>query len=89
MARDKAEDVRRNLASHADVEPEILYFLTEDPSAEVRRRIAANKATPVQADLLLARDTDQEVRGDLAEEIALLAPGLTAGEQDTMRRMAY
>jgi len=66
LALDKAEDVRRDLASRADVEPEILYFLTEDPSAEVRRRIAANKATPVQADLLLARDTDQEVRGDLA-----------------------
>jgi hypothetical protein len=66
LARDKTEDVRRDLASRADVEPEILYFLTTDPSAEVRRRIAANKATPVQADLLLARDTDQEVRGDLA-----------------------
>jgi uncharacterized protein (DUF2336 family) len=89
MARDKAEDVRLELASRADVEPEILYFLTDDPSPEVRRRIASNKATPVQADLVLAKDTDEDVRGDLAGKIALLAPGLSAAEQDTMRRMAY
>lgn len=75
MAQDKVENVRRDLASRTDVEPEILYFLAEDPSAEVRRRIASNKATPVPADLLLAKDADKEVRGDLAEKIALLAPG--------------
>ncbi|NQV84337.1 MAG: DUF2336 domain-containing protein [Rhodospirillales bacterium] len=89
MAQDKVEEVRLELASRADIEPEILYFLTEDPSREVRRRIASNKATPVQADLVLAKDVDQDVRGDLAEKIALLAPGLSADEQDTMRRMAY
>ena len=89
MAQDKVENVRRDLASRTDVEPEILYFLAEDPSAEVRRRIASNKATPVPADLLLAKDADKEVRGDLAEKIALLAPGLTADDQDKMCQMAY
>src|SRR6185437_9718344 len=46
-------------------------------------------ATPVQADVLLARDGDDEVRQDLARKIALLAPGLTAQEQDRLRRMTY
>lgn len=89
MAQDKGEEVRLDLAARSDVEPEILYFLADDPSADVRRRIASNKATPVQADYLLAKDADQDVRGDLAEKIAQLAPGLTADEQDKMRKMAY
>jgi uncharacterized protein (DUF2336 family) len=89
MAQNKVEDVRQDLASRPDVEPEILYFLADDPSPEVRRRIASNKATPSQADLLLAKDTDNDVRGDLAEKIALLAPELNADEQDKMRQMAY
>ena len=89
MAQDNVEDVRRDLASRSDVEPEILYFLAEDPSQEVRRRVASNKATPVHADLLLTKDADEDVRGELAEKIALLAPGLTDDEQDKMRQMAY
>ncbi len=82
-------NVRRDLASRSYIEPEILYFLAEDPSPEVRRRIASNKATPVQADYLLVKDADNDVRGDLAKKIALLAPGLSANEQDKMRQMAY
>jgi len=89
LASDEALDVRRNLAARSDVEAEILYFLAEDPAPEVRREIAVNKAAPVHANLLLASDDDQDVRGDLAGKIATLAPGLSAGEQDKMRRMTY
>ena len=89
LARDEALDVRRGLAARTDVEPEILYFLAEDPAPEVRRQIAINKVTPVHADLLLASDDDQDVRGDLADKIATLAPGLSADEQDKVRRMTY
>ena len=89
MAGNQDIEVRRELAARTDVKPEILYFLAEDPDPEIRRRIAANKATPVRADLLLATDTEDEVRGDLAEKIAALAPGLSAQEQDKMRRMVF
>lgn len=82
-------EVRRDLAARTDINPEILYFLAGDPDPEVRRRIAANKATPIQADLLLASDAEDEVRGGLAEKIAILAPGLSAREQDKMRQMAF
>lgn len=89
MARTEDIEVRRELAARTDVNPEILYFLAEDPDLEIRRRIAANKATPVHADLLLAADAEDEVRGDLAEKLAALAPRLSAQEQDKMQRMAF
>ncbi|MCH7936561.1 MAG: DUF2336 domain-containing protein, partial [Proteobacteria bacterium] len=89
MARHANMEIRMELASRSDVKPEILYFLSEDPAAEVRRLIASNEVTPAQADLLLAKDTDQDVRGELAGKIAKLAPGLSADEQDQVRRMTY
>lgn len=87
MAGHEDLDVRRDLAKRADVKPEILYFLAEDPEPEVRRLIANNKATPVHADLLLAKDADQDVRGELAAKVATLASGLSDDEQDKVRRM--
>lgn len=81
--------VRAELAERPDLKPEILYFLAEDSSAEVRRRVAANAHTPPQANLLLAGDRDDAVRTDLAGKIARLAPGLTAHEQDRLRRTTY
>lgn len=93
QARDLASHsdpaIRGELARRSDLRPEILYFLAEDPVAEVRRQIAANPATPVQADLHLAADSDPSVRGDLAQKIARLAPGLSADEQDRLRHMTY
>ena len=89
MARHANMNIRMELAVRSDVNPEILYFLSEDPAAEVRRLIAGNEVTPAQADLVLAKDTDQDVRGDLAEKIAKLAPGLSADEQDKVKRMTY
>lgn len=79
-ASDDAE-TRRQLAGRPGVQPEILYYLAEDPTAEVRRAIAANDETPVQADLILARDTDEEVRCGLAEKIARLLPDLDVEAQ--------
>jgi uncharacterized protein (DUF2336 family) len=82
-------DVRRELADHEDTKPEILYFLTDDPSPAVRAAIAKNKSTPHQADLRLAKDKDDNVRGDLARKIALIAPHLNANDQDKVKAMAY
>lgn len=80
---------RKILAARSDVKPEILYYLADDPDMEVRREIAINDATPRQVDVKLARDADEDVRSGLAGKIARLAPGLTAGEQDTIRRMTH
>lgn len=81
--------VRAQLAEHPDMQPEILYYLAEDASTDVRRRVARNERTPAQANLLLAADQDEEVRAGLAAKIARLAPGLTANEQDRLRRATY
>ena len=82
-------EARRELAGRGDVEPEILYFLADDPSPEVRRALALNAAAPRHADLLLSGDSDDVVRAGLAGKIARLAPGLSADEQDNVRRMTY
>ena len=89
LARHKDVVVRRELAEREDVKPEILYFLAEDEDPEVRRALVVNKATPRHADLLLAEDDVHEVRVGMAEKIALLAPGLSAHEQDAIRNMTY
>ncbi len=89
LARHENPDVRRGLASRDDVNPEILYYLADDESTEVRRTIAVNTGAPRQVDIILARDSDDDVRIDLAGKIAKLTPGLSADEQDTVRRMTY
>lgn len=81
--------VRTELAERPDLRPEILYFLAEDDNVEVRRRVAVNTSTPPQANLLLAGDQDEAVRTGLAAKIARLAPGLSAHEQDRLRRTTY
>jgi len=89
LARHEDPDVRRQLADHKDTKPEILYFLTDDPSPAVRSAIAKNESTPHQADLRLANDDDDKVRGDLAEKIARIAPYLDALDQDKVKAMAF
>lgn len=89
LARHDDPEIRGELAKRGDLRPEILYFLVDDPEPEVRRQIAANPATPAQADFRLASDADPSVRGDLAQKIARLAPGLSADDQDRLRRMTY
>ncbi len=89
LARDPDAGVRADIAAREDVQPELLYFLAEDPSPKVRRALAGNAAAPRQADLLLSRDSDVGVRESLAEKISRVAPGLSAVEQDRLRAMAY
>lgn len=89
LARHEDATVRLELAAREDVKPEILYYLADDEDPNVRRALAANAAAPRQADLKLAEDDDQEVRVGMAEKIALLAPGLSAHEQDAIRQMTY
>ena len=66
--------VRANLAKRTDVRPEILYYLTEDDSAEVRTAVANNAVSPLHANLKLARDRSQEVRAGLADKVQRLLP---------------
>lgn len=73
------EAVRLRLAGRPDVQPEILYYLAEDPAASVRRAIAENASSPVHARLLLARDRDENVRCRVAEKVAQLVPHLDPG----------
>ncbi len=81
--------VRRDLAQHKNAQPEILYYLAEDPSPKVRGDVAANKATPRQADIILTNDDDEQVRSQLASKIATLAPGLSENEVDKIRQLTY
>ncbi len=87
IARHPDAGVRRRLAKRADVRPELLYYLSDDPAPEVRREIAANEATPPHAYKGLAQDADEDVRCDLALKIARLTPGLTNGERDKIHEL--
>jgi len=77
--------VRANLAKRTDVRPEILYYLTEDDSAEVRTAVANNAVSPLHANLKLARDRSQEVRAGLADKVQRLLPEMPQGQQDAAR----
>lgn len=89
LARNADEETRVGLADRTDLQPEILYFLAEDPSPKVRSRIAANASAPRQADLKLAQDENEGVRETLAEKLVRVAPGLGFDEQDKLRRATY
>lgn len=82
LASDQSPKARRSLAARGDVQPEILYFLADDPDVDVRRAVAGNDATPVQAGLVLAGDTDTDVRCHLAQRIGRLAPQLDEASRD-------
>ncbi len=85
MIQDPDVFVRTNLARRTDVRPEILYYLTEDSSAEVRAAVADNAASPQHANLKLARDRSQEVRAGLASKVQRLLPEQVPGAQDAAR----
>lgn len=89
LAAHEDAKVRAEVAKRADVRPEILYFLSEDENSEVRRIVAVNPSSPPQANLRLATDADEHVRGDLAGKIAHLSAGLSAHEQDRLKRMTF
>ncbi len=85
LARHEDPKVRRALAARKDLRPEILYFLSEDPSPQVRQAAAANTTMPNKANLKLAGDADEAVRTDLAEKVAKVVPKLGADARDTHR----
>lgn len=89
LARSTEVAVRVDLAGRADIPPELLFFLAGDPEPEVRRAAAANQSLPQQANLHLAKDADSQVREGLAEKIAKLAPGLSANDQDRLRKLTF
>lgn len=86
MAENGSDKDRANLASRTDLRPELLYYLSQDPSSEVRRRIAANEQTPRQADLILARDKDEQVRTQLATKVAELTRKEGKDDQEKVQR---
>jgi uncharacterized protein (DUF2336 family) len=83
-----AHKARLFLSKQPEVEPEILYYLATDETAEVRRSVAANPATPHKANQILTRDADDEVRCELAKKIGRLVPGLDAEESHRIREHA-
>ncbi|MEM9121969.1 MAG: DUF2336 domain-containing protein [Pseudomonadota bacterium] len=90
-ARKALEDnnlaTRRELSAREDVEPEILYFLAGDTSAEIRGQVAANPTTPRHADALLAGDSEDGVREELARKIGRLIPDLSDEENSKIREL--
>ena len=82
-------EVRKELAARADINPEILYFLAEDKSAEVRQTVARNAMAPRQTHSLLARDEDIEVRSGLAEKLARIAPNMSDDDRDKLRQSTH
>ena len=85
IAQDGSTAERFAIASHSETQPEILYYLADDPDSQVRQGIAANIQTPKQADHLLARDDDTDVRCALALKICRLFPLESEAEKDSMR----
>ena len=81
--------LRVELASRADITPEILYYLSDDRDAAVRLAVAANPSTPPQADLILADDQDGSVREGVAKKMSRLFPGLREEEVETLHKSAY
>ena len=79
---------RSELASHEDLEPEILYYFTDDEAPEVRREVANNPGSPLQADLILAHDKNDEVRMELARKISQLVPQLSREDSKRLTDMA-
>lgn len=86
LAETGSDRDRATLASRSDLRPELLYYLSQDPSSEVRRRIAANEQTPCQADLMLANDADVKVRTELASKVAELTKQEDKGTQEKAQR---
>lgn len=89
LASHEDVEVRKALAARQDVEPEILFFLSEDESPEVRRTVAANAAAPRQTHAVLANDSDDDVRYGLAEKLARLTPDLSDDERHSLRHSIH
>ncbi len=82
-------DVRCALAGREDLEPEILFYLAQDPETRVRRAVAVNPAAPLKANKKLAKDAEDEVRADLAGRLGRLLPDLNDDEKDKAYRTTH
>jgi len=78
----REQAAQRELAGHADAEPEMLYYLAANGDPSTRRIVAANTATPAKADCILADDVDPSVRQELARKVGRLLPDLLASERE-------
>ena len=83
----REKTAHRELATRADAEPEMLYYLASNGDQETRRAVAANEATPAKADRVLADDVDPSVRQELAHKIGRLLPDLIASEREHVCRL--
>jgi hypothetical protein len=83
------EAERAALAAAAATAPEILYYLAGDQAPEVRQAVAANGGSPPLADQKLSLDAQPEVRVMLGRKLAAMAPGLSAHEQDRLRKLSW
>ena len=81
-------EARRELATHDDLEPELLYYFATDDEPEVRRAVAENEGTPLQADVILAEDANDDVRYELARKIGRLVPQLSQDENESLTELA-
>ena len=90
-ALDQTDDVgvRAALAERQDIPPEILYYLSDDKSADIRLAVATNTAVPKQTYIKLAKYSDADVRGGLAANIAKLAPNMSVEESDKLRAQTH
>lgn len=87
IARNGKTAMRKALAERPETQPEILYFLAEDPDPEVRRAVANNERTPRQADLILSRDGEGTIRSDLALKITRLTPDMADDERSALYQL--
>jgi uncharacterized protein (DUF2336 family) len=81
--------VRCALARREDLEPEILFYLAQDPETEVRRAVADNPAAPLKANEVLAKDKEDDVRAGLAGRLGRLLPDLSDDEKDKAYRATH
>lgn len=85
---EKNEADRKKLAADSKTHPEMLYYMTDDPSDDVREAVAGNTSTPVQAVEKLARDANVQVRLALADRLVKLLPDLSAKEHGKLYSFA-
>ena len=73
------------LAARTDVDAGMLHFIAQSGGAATRRAVAASATASPDTNLLLAGDSDSDVRGELAQKIGRLFPGLLKEEQKHLR----
>ena len=85
---DKNETEREKLAKDKSTHPEMLYYMTDDPSDKVREAVASNASTPAHAGPKLAQDKNTEVRLALATRLVNLLPQLSEEEHGKLYSFA-